>query len=112
MEYRKPKQLYFKLFWTYTAIVVIVVGVVAGYFISEMRSNILESRQENAQRSCSEAAQYIDEKSMAADDLYMGIYRDKSLLNDILKFLSLEPEEYRSIDWTSILRPIKYNTAG
>lgn len=94
-ETKKTSQLYMKLFWIYTSIAIVIVSVLAGYFLTETRRSVVEWKEETANRICKETAQYIEDKALAADDMYMEIYRDKGILDDLLNYFEMEPEEYQ-----------------
>ncbi len=94
-ETKKTSQLYMILFWIYTSIAIVIVSVLAGYFLTETRRSVVEWKEETADRICKETAQYIEDKALAADDMYMEIYRDKGILDDLLNYFEMEPEEYQ-----------------
>lgn len=94
-ETKKTSQLYMKLFWIYTSIAIVIVSILAGYFLTETRRSVVEWKEETAGRICKETAQYVEDKAFAADDMYMEIYRDKGILDDLLNYLDMEPEEYQ-----------------
>ena len=94
-ETKKTSQLYMKLFWIYTSIAIVIVSVLAGFFLTETRRSVVEWKEETANRICKETAQYIEDKALAADDMYMEIYRDKGILDDLLNYFEMEPEEYQ-----------------
>ena len=50
MERKKPRQLYLKLFWTYTVIVLCIVLALTIYFISVSRKHMLEANIEESWR--------------------------------------------------------------
>lgn len=50
MERKKPRQLYLKLFWTYTVIVLCIVLALTIYFISVSRKHMLEANIEEMER--------------------------------------------------------------
>lgn len=94
-ETKKTSQLYMKLFWIYTSIALVIVSVLAGYFLTETRRSVVEWKEETAERICKETTQYIEDKAFSADDMYMEIYRDKGILDDLLNYFEMEPEEYQ-----------------
>ena len=57
MKKKKPAQLYFKMFWSYTAIVLCIVSVLVVYFISDSRKRILENNRQAMERINREAAE-------------------------------------------------------
>lgn len=97
MERKKPRQLYLKLFWTYTVIVLCIVLALTIYFISVSRKHMLEANIEEMERMNQACITYIDETEGIADYIYKDLYRSKSKLEDLMQYLKLEPdadEEY------------------
>lgn len=110
MKKRKPRQLYFKLFWTYIAIAFFIVLSLTIYFISALVGNTLRNRQESAQRIAEEAASLVEENADAVDYLFSELYRDEQELGDVIAFLNLEPDEYQqySLDQYSASNSLQY----
>ena len=94
MERKKPKQLYLKLFWTYTVIVLGIVLALTFYFLIVARKHVLETNMEEMERINQACITYIDETEGIADYLYKDLYRSKSKLEDLLQYLKLEPDAY------------------
>ena len=67
MKKKKPAQLYFKMFWSYTAIVLCIVSVLVVYFISDSKKRILENNRQAMERINREAASYIEETEKTSD---------------------------------------------
>ena len=110
MKKRKPRQLYFKLFWTYIAIAFFIVLSLTVYFISALVRDNLRNRQENAQRIAAEAASLAERDADAVDYLFSGLYRDEQELGDVIAFLNLAPDEYQeySLDQYSASNSLQY----
>ena len=110
MEKKKPMQLYYKLFWTYTAIVLCIVSALVVYFISASRKRALLTNENELERMCTEAADYVDEMIQRSDYLYQDLYRSSSELDDLLAYFSLDPEAYQnfSLDRYSASRSYAY----
>lgn len=94
MKKKKPAQLYFKMFWSYTAIVLCIVSALVVYFISDSKKRILENNRQAMERINREAAEYIEETEETSDYLFQDLYRTETELEDLLAYLSLESEEY------------------
>lgn len=94
MERKKPRQLYLKLFWTYTVIVLCIVLALTIYFISVSRKHMLEANIEEMERMNQACITYIDEIEGIADYIYKDLYRSKSKLEDLMQYLKLEPDAY------------------
>lgn len=110
MRTKKPRQLYFKLFWTYIAIALFIVCSLIMYFVSAMVGNTLRNRQETAQRIAGEAAALAESDEEAVDYLFGELYRDEQELRDVIAFLNLEPVEYQeySLDRYSESNSLQY----
>lgn len=94
MERKKPRQLYLKLFWIYTVIVLCIVLALTIYFISVSRKHMLEANIEEMERMNQACITYIDETEEIADYIYKDLYRSKSKLEDLMQYLKLEPDAY------------------
>jgi len=92
---KRPRQLYFKMFYTYTAIILCIVTVLVIYFISDARKRLLESNREGIERIHAQALGYVEEIRRAADYIHKDLYRSPSELNDLLEYFRLEPEAYQ-----------------
>ena len=96
MEKKKPMQLYRKLFWTYTVIVLCIVAALVAYFISASRRRVLLTNESELDWACEEAVDYVEEMIQRADYLYQDLYRSSSELDDLLAYFSLDPESYQN----------------
>lgn len=94
MKKKRPAQLYFKMFWSYTAIVVCIVSALVFYFISDSQKRILENNRQAMERINREAADYIEDTESISDYLFQDLYRTETELEDLLAYLSMESEEY------------------
>lgn len=92
---KRPKQLYFKMFCTYTVIILCIVIALMVYFISDARSRTLEANREGIERIHAQALGYLEEIRQTADYIHKDLYRSPSELNDLLEYFRLEPEEYQ-----------------
>lgn len=95
MKKKKPRQLYYKLFWSYIMIAFFIVLSLIVYFISALVRNTLRNRQETSQRICEEAADYVKADIDAVNYLYSELYREDQELRDVMAFLNLAPDEYQ-----------------
>ena len=59
MAKKRPRQLYFKMIYTYAAIVLCIVAALVSYFLSDSRSRLLESNREAMYRICGQTVFYI-----------------------------------------------------
>ena len=92
MKKKKPAQLYFKMFWSYTAIVLCIVSVLVIYFISDAKKRILENNRQAMERINREAAEYIEETEKTSDYLFQDLYRTETELEDLEPYLKLIKE--------------------
>lgn len=92
---KRPKQLYFKMFRTYAAVVLCIVLGLVTYFVSDAKSRILASNREEAKRIHAQALGYIEDTRRAADYINKDLYRSPSELNDLLAYFRLRPEKYQ-----------------
>lgn len=95
MEQRKPRQLYKKLFRTYTLILLGIVLALVGYFLSATKKRIFTNHVEKAQRVTRDAAAYMQDVRQTADFLHRDLYRSQAELEDLLAYFSLGHEEYQ-----------------
>lgn len=95
MEKRKPRQLYSKLFWTYTVIVLSIVSALTIYFITVSRRRILASNMEEMERISDACTSYIQNTERIANYIFDDLYRSQSELDDLLAYLELDPESYQ-----------------
>ena len=95
MEKKRPKQLYLKMFRTYTAMVLCIVAALVLYFMSATRGRLLENGREELERISGEALAYTEGVEQIADYLHRDLYRSQSELEDLLQYFRLEPEEYQ-----------------
>lgn len=95
MEKKRPKQLYLKMFRTYTVMVLGIVAALVLYFISATRSRLLENSREELERISGEALDYAEGVRQIADYLHRDLYRSPSELEDLLQYFRLEPEAYQ-----------------
>ncbi|MCI6467696.1 MAG: sensor histidine kinase [Faecalicatena sp.] len=95
MPKKSPKQLFHKLFYRYTVLIVCIVLALAVYFISAMRNRILETNRHYMDMMTEEAASYVDECSQTAGHIQAELYQSSGILNDLLTYFQYEPEEYQ-----------------
>ena len=55
MENKNPRHLFHKLFLSYSAVLILIVGVLILFFISSSRTRLLETNQDYAGKLCGEA---------------------------------------------------------
>lgn len=94
MENKNPRHLFHKLFLSYSAVLILIVGVLILYFISSSRTRMLETNQDYAGKLCGEAVLEVNHASSDADYLHRAIYQNNSELQDMLNYFRYETEEY------------------
>lgn len=94
MVNRSPRHLFHKLFITYSLVLILVVGVLIGYFVSSSRRRVLETNQDYAGKLCGEAVLRVNRASSDADYLHRALYSGNQELDDVLNYLRYAPEEY------------------
>ena len=75
MKIKRPKQLYFRMFCTYTAIILCIVVVLVVYFISDARKRLLDSNREGTERIHAQALGYMEYIRQAAYYIHQDISR-------------------------------------
>ena len=95
IEKKSPKQLYNKLLFIYTAVIVCVVLALMIYFTTSMRQRYLENNLEYLQMVHEEAVKYIEECADAADYVHEELYNSNMELKDVLHYLLDSPEDYQ-----------------
>ena len=95
MEKKRPKQLYLKMFRTYTVMVIGIVAALVIYFITSTRNRLLENGREELERISGEALACAEEVEQTADYLHRELYRSPSELEDLLQYFRLGPEAYQ-----------------
>ena len=94
MKKKRPAQLYYKMFCSYTAIVLCIVSALVAYFISDSKKRVLENNLQAMERINREAAEYIEDTEGVSDYLFQDLYRSETELEDLLAYLRMETEEY------------------
>lgn len=95
MPKKSPKQLFRKLFYRYTVLIVSIVLALAVYFISATRSRILETNRHYMDMMTEEAASYVGSCSQTAGHIQSELYQSSGILNDLLTYFQCDPETYQ-----------------
>lgn len=75
MEIRGSKQLYNKLLFIYTVILVCVVSALMIYFFSSTKNRFLEQRLNYTEMMNESAASYLEESSDIAEYIHEDLYK-------------------------------------
>lgn len=94
MENKSPGHLFQKLFFSYSAVLILIVGVLILYSVSSSRTRMLETDQDYAGKLCGEAVLEVSRVSSDADYLHRAIYQNSSELEDLLNYFRYDTEEY------------------
>lgn len=95
MEKKGSKQLYNKLLFNYTAVILCVVLALMLYFWNSMRNRYLESNMGYLQRMYEESVQYIVSCGEYADYLHEELYKSDMELRDLTHYLTDDSETYQ-----------------
>lgn len=95
MGKKGSKQLYNKLLFLYTGVVVCVVLALMLYFLNGTRARYVERNREYMQMLHSEAESYVNDSREIADYLHEELYNSNMEINDLLHYLSDSPEAYQ-----------------
>ena len=95
MEMKGSGQLYKKLFFIYTMILVGVVSALVIYFFTSMRNRFLEQNLGYMEMMSESASAYLEETSDIAEYIHEDLYKSGMELNDVLRYLTDEPDDYQ-----------------
>ena len=111
MERKGSKQLYNKLLFIYTAVIVCVVLALMFYFWNSTRNSYLERNQEYLHRMHEEAVEYVNDCRDISTYLHEELYKSNMEMNDLLHYLTDAPEKYQEyrLDTYSQYKLLDYN---
>lgn len=111
MERKGSKQLYNKLLFIYTVVIACVVFALMFYFWNSTRNRYLERNQEYIQMMHEEAVEYINVCRDISDYLHEELYKSNMEMNDLIHYLTNDPEEYQEyrLDTYSQYKLLDYN---
>ena len=95
MEMKSSKQLYKKLFFIYTVILVCVVVALVGYFFTSTKRRFLEQRRNYTEMMNESAAVYLEESADIAEYIHEDLYKSHMELRDALHYMTEEPSDYQ-----------------
>lgn len=95
MPQKSPNQLFRKLFYRYTVLIVCIVTALVIYFISETRSGILETNLNYMNMMAEKASGYLEESAQAVQYIQTDLYQSPDIMEDFLAYFRLEDEEYQ-----------------
>lgn len=95
MEMKSSRQLYKKLLFLYTAILVCVVLALVIYFYTSTKNRFLEQRLNYTGMMNESAAAYLEECRDIAEYIHEDLYKSGMELSDVLRYLTEEPWDYQ-----------------
>lgn len=95
MERKGSKQLYNKLLLIYTAVIACVVLALMLFFWNSTKNRYLERNQEYIQMMHEEAVEYIKNCRNISDYIHEELYKSNIEMNDVLHYLTDDPEKYQ-----------------
>lgn len=95
MEIKGSRQLYNKLLFIYTAILVCVVSALVLYFFTSTRNRFLEQRLSYTEMMNESAVSYLEECSEAAEYIHEDLYKSGMVLQDAMHYMTEAPSEYQ-----------------
>ena len=95
MHKKKFKQLYYKFFFIYTAILVFTVVVLMVYFISSNRARIFGTNLDYMKMMSEEAVSYLEECAIDVDYIKGDLYQSAAISQDLLNYLKYDEETYQ-----------------
>lgn len=91
-----PKQLYAKLFYRYSIMIICIVLILVIYFLSATRSKILETNLDYMKMMTEKAMSYLEESKDAVDTINRDFYQSETVLKDLLAYFRMNDEEYQA----------------
>mgnify|MGYP006865368669 FL=1 len=95
MEIKGSKQLYHKLFFIYTAILVCVISALVIFFINSTRKRFLEQSLRYTEMMSESALSYLEDSSDIAEYIHEDLYNSGMELKDVLHYMTDEPDQYQ-----------------
>lgn len=89
------KQLYNKLLFMDTAILVCAISALVIYFFSSTKNRFLEQNLNYTEMMNETAASYIEEASEIAEYIHEDLYKSNMELKDVLHYMTDEPPDYQ-----------------
>lgn len=95
LEIKSSNQLYQKLFFVYTMVIVGIVMALMVYFIYSIRNRYLEQNLDYLKIIQEESTSYMQNCEDVADYLHRELYQSAMEMNDLIHYLTDEPEDYQ-----------------
>lgn len=95
MYIKGSKQLYNKLLFIYTFILVCAISALVTYFYTSTKNRFLEQNLNYTEMMSESAASYLEESSEIAEYIHEDLYKSNMELNDMLHYMTEEPSDYQ-----------------
>lgn len=95
MKVKNSKQLYNKLLFIYTGVLVSVVFALVFYFMHNTRNRIRNTNLEYMHMMSEEAAGYLEDCQGIAGFLHKDLYKSSMEMDDLLHYFNDAPEDYQ-----------------
>lgn len=95
MAKKSPKQLYNKLFYNYTFIIVFIVLALMVYFISVTKGRVLLTNLDYMKMMSEKSVSYLEESSDIVDYVNSDLYQSTEIMRDLLQYLRVSDEDYQ-----------------
>lgn len=95
MSKKSPKQLFYKLFYRYTAIVICIVLALVVYFISNTKSRILETNLNYRDMMNERAFTYMEECLDIVNFINADLAQSTTGMEDLLQYFKADDEAYQ-----------------
>lgn len=93
-EQKNPKNLYHKLFYTYSMVLVVVIVLLVSYFIFQIRNRALETNRDYAQKLFDSAVSQVKSYEAQAAFLHQTLYQGDAEVDDFLNYLQMDTQSY------------------
>lgn len=94
MDQKKTKYLYWKLFKTYTIVIIMIVLVLEIFFISSIKNQVKQTNQQYNQMLCNDAGSYIKDLEEVSSTIQYNLYKSEEELIDIIWYLENDINTY------------------
>lgn len=94
MDQKKTKYLYWKLFKTYTIVIIMIVLVLEIFFISSIKNQVKQTNQQYNQMLCNDAGGYIKDLEEVSSTIQYNLYKSEEELMDIIWYLENDINTY------------------
>lgn len=95
MDMKGSKQLYNKLLFIDTAILVCAISALVIYFFTSTKNRFLEQNLHYTEMMSESAASYMEEASDIAEYIHEDLYKSNMELKDALHYMTDEPPDYQ-----------------